>query len=357
MTDRRTVDTINDDQLSQLYDELDRARQELQQHAEADSADAAAGSYAGRAEGAEARLAHVRRLHRPVGVVAAAEFGEAPDCAACRRAWPCQTYNAVTTEEHAIAQPGRWLHIAFTSPDETSANTSALAIADHLRAEFDGVSMRITTNAVEAESFIVCTTACDEQHTYDWTCEQFAGIAPEPEPTAEARAGETVTRVTALYEQWVKAGPPPLGVSIARWWDGRLVELNGAIHAPAEEAARTTPDDITGVWTPDPPIGCLTVTAEPDPFGYEERERTGRNAGLTVEAEATDMGSELDDAAATIANHTVEINQLRHTLDEVLRHFVHKGHPGEPCLQTGWISERTVARWRAVLNPPKEQQS
>lgn len=42
------------------------------------------------------------------------------------------------------------------------------------------------------------------------------------------------------------------------------------------------------------------------------------------------------------------------TLDDVLRHFVHKGHPGEPCLQTGWISERTVARWRAVLYPPKE---
>jgi hypothetical protein len=74
-------------------------------------------------------------------------------------------------------QPGtRWLHIAFTSPDDTSANTSALNLRDHLRAEFDAIGMRITTNATEAESVIVCTTACDEQHTYDWTCEQFAGI-------------------------------------------------------------------------------------------------------------------------------------------------------------------------------------
>lgn len=40
----------------------------------------------------------------------------------------------------------------------------------------------------------------------------------------------------------------------------------------------------------------------------------------------------------------------RATLDEVLRQFTHKGHPGEPCLQTGWISERTVARWRAALD-------
>ncbi|MFM9629398.1 hypothetical protein ACKI10_17445 [Streptomyces galilaeus] len=44
--------------------------------------------------------------------------------------------------------------------------------------------------------------------------------------------------------------------------------------------------------------------------------------------------------------------QLARLLDEVLRHFVHKGHPGEPCLQTGWISERTVARWRETLYQP-----
>ncbi|WP_030169043.1 hypothetical protein [Streptomyces sp. NRRL S-813] len=44
--------------------------------------------------------------------------------------------------------------------------------------------------------------------------------------------------------------------------------------------------------------------------------------------------------------------QLAGVLDEVLRHFVHKGHPGEPCLQTGWISEKTVARWRAALYQP-----
>lgn len=42
------------------------------------------------------------------------------------------------------------------------------------------------------------------------------------------------TRVTALYEQWVKAGPPPLGVSLARWWDKRLVELRNAINTVKE---------------------------------------------------------------------------------------------------------------------------
>ncbi|MGW0088269.1 hypothetical protein ACWDWS_04545 [Streptomyces sp. NPDC003328] len=42
-------------------------------------------------------------------------------------------------------------------------------------------------------------------------------------------------------------------------------------------------------------------------------------------------------------------DQLRATLDEILRQLVHKGHPGEPCLQTGWVSVRTVDRWRAAL--------
>ncbi|MER7973786.1 hypothetical protein ABTX35_33080 [Streptomyces sp. NPDC096080] len=37
------------------------------------------------------------------------------------------------------------------------------------------------------------------------------------------------TRVTALYERWVKAGPPPLGASMARWWDQRLAELREAL--------------------------------------------------------------------------------------------------------------------------------
>ena len=52
---------------------------------------------------------------------------------------------------------------------------------------------------------------------------------------AERRAlgageGLVVPRVTDLYERWVKAGPPPLGTPMARWWDRRLVELHEAIR-------------------------------------------------------------------------------------------------------------------------------
>lgn len=40
------------------------------------------------------------------------------------------------------------------------------------------------------------------------------------------------------------------------------------------------------------------------------------------------------------------LDQQREQLDMVLARFTQKGHPGEPCLRTGWISERTVKAWR-----------
>ncbi len=47
--------------------------------------------------------------------------------------------------------------------------------------------------------------------------------------------------VTALYERWVKAGPPPLGVQLARWWDRRLIELRDAIvHRDTPAATEAT---------------------------------------------------------------------------------------------------------------------
>ncbi|MFI1701987.1 hypothetical protein ACH419_39405 [Streptomyces bobili] len=48
-------------------------------------------------------------------------------------------------------------------------------------------------------------------------------------------AEQDVSRVITLYEQWVQAGPPPLGASMARWWDARLAELHKAILPPVRE--------------------------------------------------------------------------------------------------------------------------
>lgn len=72
--------------------------------------------------------------------------------------------------------------------------------------------------------------------------EQLAADIAEPEPGAvvdrqtaavlaalHRSAEDTVTRVIDLYERWVKTGAPPLGTSINRWWDKRLVELNAVL--------------------------------------------------------------------------------------------------------------------------------
>jgi hypothetical protein len=57
-------------------------------------------------------------------------------------------------------------------------------------------------------------------------------------------AEDTVTRVIALHEQWVKAGPPPLGAPLARWWDQRLAELHNAIQPAGESTPAATPGSL-----------------------------------------------------------------------------------------------------------------
>jgi hypothetical protein len=100
VTDRRTVDTINDDQLSQLYDDLEHAEAELQQHAENESADAAAGSYAQRAERVEAQLTAVADL---IADHEGDEWAAHPATAALRRILDGQAPAAAETEPNNAA--------------------------------------------------------------------------------------------------------------------------------------------------------------------------------------------------------------------------------------------------------------
>ncbi|MFJ4787614.1 hypothetical protein [Streptomyces sp. NPDC088794] len=53
--------------------------------------------------------------------------------------------------------------------------------------------------------------------------------APGSVPIAQAHA-TAAERVLDLYSRWVQAGPPPLGTPIARWWDARLAELHEAVR-------------------------------------------------------------------------------------------------------------------------------
>lgn len=275
-------------ELKQVGEARHRAEEELRRYTENESADAAAGSYAGRAERVEAQLTAVADL---IADHEGDEWAAHPATTALR--------GILDSEEHVIAQPSTAqanLLVTVTAPNPANAVRWAGHVRDLVHAEFGGsmglhsvielepggtiephltgpltgieirdpcpwcesspaliprvlmdehvttVHPEVRTGAPaipvpDAEPVIVCTTACDEQHTYGWTCEQFAGIAPEPEAAVEeSRAEATDARVTALYEQWVKAGAPPLGVPTARWWDQRLVELRGAINVSAEEA-------------------------------------------------------------------------------------------------------------------------
>jgi hypothetical protein len=59
-----------------------------------------------------------------------------------------------------------------------------------------------------------------------------------------------VQRVVDLRRAWCKAGPPPLGASMARWWDARLVELREALTVPPGYSSRTddTAEEAKDRW-------------------------------------------------------------------------------------------------------------
>ncbi|MBP5870879.1 hypothetical protein [Streptomyces scabiei] len=45
------------------------------------------------------------------------------------------------------------------------------------------------------------------------------------------RAETALAGVRTLRDRWIKAGAPPLGTSMSRWWDKRLVELGAALNS------------------------------------------------------------------------------------------------------------------------------
>ncbi|AVP41445.1 hypothetical protein SEA_WENTWORTH_6 [Streptomyces phage Wentworth] len=68
------------------------------------------------------------------------------------------------------------------------------------------------------------------------TTRVFAGL--------HGSAESDVSRVIALHERWVAEGAPPLGTSMARWWDRKLVELAQAIvPSTRSELAEVEEDD------------------------------------------------------------------------------------------------------------------
>lgn len=71
---------------------------------------------------------------------------------------------------------------------------------------------------------------------HDLTVMSPRAAAKRLAPGARATdAAADIQRVAALHDRWVKAGPPPLGTSINRWWDRRLAELHHALLNQTEE--------------------------------------------------------------------------------------------------------------------------
>lgn len=92
-------------------------------------------------------------------------------------------------------------------------------------------------------------------------------------------------------------------------------------------------------------VGVNAGTEPGEPQTDAERARDLENILQRVrEVVGTDM------VLVSCEEHEVRIAELTTALRDVLAQFVHHGHPGEPCKQTGWVSVRTVQRWQAVLD-------
>lgn len=79
------------------------------------------------------------------------------------------------------------------------------------------------------------------ENTMAWhtTCTSCARVLDSriQETERAEHAEAALNQVRALYESWVHAGPPPLGASMARWWDSRLVELRAALQHDGQQLA------------------------------------------------------------------------------------------------------------------------
>ena len=269
-------------------DRLHRAEAELQQIDEADSAAAAAGSYAERAETAE-RERDVARQHAamiaaqrdrlrqrmtaladrwetalavdkpyartlreqiscapfdPDGAMTVQEYTERG-----RRLWAFRCWGTDTcdgwlglghhTQSSALAERER--HVAEAHVEPRACSCAAAGLLAEVLGQFQPLrpehnptgepghwQARVLPYEMDAWQKAAGTTPAVTQATEDATTARvFAAL--------HRSAEQDVSRVIALYERWVKAGPPPLGTSMSRWWDARLVELHDAILPPEEQ--------------------------------------------------------------------------------------------------------------------------
>jgi hypothetical protein len=280
MTDRKTLDQMTSDDLDELYEQRDRAQRiamdvldEEAPATETESAELRA-RIATLEHVAKSNLRHVQ-LIVPDLERAEAAIERVRHLAARIRQGAPWTANDDDIAAHILTA----LDEPAPGPDPSGVANAVAALAKHVQraADYRQSDFALTTDAPAAPVSGPATTQATELrtqladilrntprtdsadwprptthgagHRYDGRCALCtsdidalteavaAAILPATRITATlARDSEaTVSRVIDLYERWVKAGPPPLGASLSRWWDQRLVELHDAILNPTKE--------------------------------------------------------------------------------------------------------------------------
>ncbi|MFM9656802.1 hypothetical protein [Streptomyces scabiei] len=84
-------------------------------------------------------------------------------------------------------------------------------------------------DAVTEAVLAAITSHLDIGDAQAW-CKYCRRIWNSPAHRCESDGEQRVQSIADLRDRWLMAGPPPLGTSINRWWDKRLVELNAVLN-------------------------------------------------------------------------------------------------------------------------------
>ncbi|WP_309029074.1 hypothetical protein [Streptomyces alfalfae] len=210
---RHTADTITDDELDALYERADRA----------EAAIARVRGVATQLEEFAENALRVddQKLYRTIASDLRAKVDDVPGPAATEATEPAW----VAAIDAFIRLEGPKVTVA---DDEITIEGLRIEKPARLTIHAGQRRLKLMHNALYDFSAInVCrdeTCTCHAASETEKTARVFAGL--------HRSAEQDVTRVIALYEQWVKAGPPPLGVLLSLWWDARLAELHDAILPP-----------------------------------------------------------------------------------------------------------------------------
>lgn len=190
----------------------------------------------------------------------------------------------------------------------------------------------------------------------------YGELATTPEQLVDdyahhlAEQSAVLAQVRALYEQWVTAGPPPLGASMARWWDSRLAELRAALQQDGEQPAHSGHRYLS--------TGCLhgDHTLPDGRTGHQYcQSATGKTGGKQPAqckfcAAPCVCGCHNQPAPAVpAAPAPVDWRRVLDGFESLLKAFPADLHPGGPAVTCRPQPAGLVARWRDTVRTARQQ--